>query len=249
MSMDLHPAVIVPIPDLTALRPLRDAVATRSAADTAVTRAAEVLRRGVVTGVLRAGTRLPEEALAAELEVSRNTLRAAFDELEQEHLMIRRRHRGVQVVVPDAATMHETYRHRLALEGAALRWPEPEARLPAVERMHEAVRRGRAAREALDVAGMAEANDAFHRAVVSLSGSSRQLELMERALAEIRLIFHTLDENPVFHSPWVERNASVLERVEQERDVEAADLIGVYLSDSRRNILAQWEGMGGGAGR
>lgn len=239
--MDLHPDVAAPVPDLTALGPLRDAVAARSAADTAVARASEVLRRGVVTGVLRAGTRLPEEALAAELEVSRNTLRAAFDELEQEHLVIRRRHRGVQVVVPDAATMHETYRHRLALEGAALRWPEQEVHSQAVALMREAVHRGRAARETEDVPAMAEANDAFHRAVVSLSGSSRQLELMDRALAEVRLIFHTLDENPVFHSPWVERNASILERVEQRRNVEAADLIGTYLSDSRRSILEQWD--------
>lgn len=243
--MDLHSDGVVPAPDLKTLAPLRDAVTARSASGTAVARAAEILRRGVVTGVLRAGTRLPEEALAAELEISRNSLRAAFDELEQEHLVIRQRHRGVQVVVPDAATMHEIYRHRLALEGAALRWPEHEFREPAVVRMHEAVRRGRAAREAQDVAGMAGANDAFHRAVVSLSGSSRQLELMDRALAEVRLIFHTLDENPVFHSPWVERNASILERVEQQRDVEAADLIGTYLSDSRRNILKQWEGPDG----
>lgn len=239
----LPPAdVFTPSPDLEVLEALQQTVAVGHDG-TAVARAAEVLRRAVVTGILRAGTRLPEESLAAALDVSRNSLRAAFDELEEEHLLTRERNRGVQVAQPDESTVRHIYRSRLALEGAALRWPESRARDEAAERMRRAVRAGRSARGTGDVAGMAEANDAFHRAVVSLSGSERQLAMMARVQAEVRLVFHTLDDRPTFHSPWVERNAALTELVEQERDAQAADLIGEYLRDSSRMILRLWEAM------
>lgn len=228
------------MPDMTVLAPLRDAVDAEHRGWGTVARGAEILRRGVVAGLLRPGARLPEERLAAELGISRNSLRAAFDEVEQEHLVERERHRGIRVCLPDESTVHQLYRSRLALEGAALRWPEPGARGQAVEQMRQAVETGRWARDAEQVAAMAEANDAFHRAVVSLSDSHRQLELMKRVQAELRLLFHTLDDTPAFHQPWVERNGALVELVAQERDEEAADRIGAYLRDSRRTILELW---------
>lgn len=228
------------MPDMTVLAPLRDAVGAEHRAWGTVARGAEVLRRGVVTGLLRPGARLPEERLAAELGISRNSLRAAFDEIEQEHLVERERHRGVRVCLPDETTVHQLYRARLALEGAALRWPEAGTRRRAVEQMSAAVETGRWARDAGQVAAMAEGNDAFHRAVVSLSDSHRQLELMKQVQSELRLLFHTLDDTPAFHQPWVERNAVLVELVAQERDAEAADRIGEYLRDSQRTILELW---------
>ncbi len=228
------------MPDLAMVGPIRAQVESQHEALGAVGRGAEVLRRAVVTGVLRPGARLPEERLAAELGISRNSLRAAFDEVEQEHLVERERNRGIRVCVPDASTVHQIHRNRLALEGAALRWPEAGARPRAVEQMRRAVETGRWARDAEQVAAMAEANDAFHRAVVSLSDSSRQLEQMKRVQAELRLLFHTLDDTPAFHQPWVERNAALVELVAQGRDAEAAERIGTYLQDSRRTILELW---------
>lgn len=229
-----------PLPDMTVLAPVRDAVDAEHEGRGAVARGAEVLRRGVVTGLLRPGARLPEERLAAVLGISRNSLRAAFDEIEQEHLVERERHRGIRVCLPDEATVHQLYRARLALEGAALRWPEAGTRHRAVEQMSAAVETGRWARNAGQVAAMAEANDAFHRAVVSLSGSHRQLELMKRVQSELRLLFHTLDDTPAFHQPWVERNAALVDLVAKERDAEATDRIGAYLRDSRGMILELW---------
>lgn len=229
-----------PLQDLTKLGPVRAEVESHHGAWGTVARGAEVLRRAVVTGLLRPGARLPEERLAAELGISRNSLRAAFDEIEQEHLVERERNRGIRVVMPDESTVHQIYRHRLALEGAALRWPEEGTRQEAVGEMRRAVETGRWARGSEQVAAMAEANDAFHRAVVSMSDSQRQLELMKRLQAELRLLFHTLDDTPAFHQPWVERNAALVELVAQERDAEAADRLGAYLQDSRHTILELW---------
>ena len=166
-----------PLPDMTVLAPVRDAVDAEHEGRGAVARGAEVLRRGVVTGLLRPGARLPEERLAAVLGISRNSLRAAFDEIEQEHLVERERHRGIRVCLPDEATVHQLYRARLALEGAALRWPEAGTRHRAVEQMSAAVETGRWARNAGQVAAMAE-NLAEH--VKQLTGRPVRVEGKEQ---------------------------------------------------------------------
>ena len=50
-------------------------------------RAARALREQVAEGVVKSGTRLPEERLAASLGVSRNTLREALSQLVAERIL------------------------------------------------------------------------------------------------------------------------------------------------------------------
>jgi DNA-binding GntR family transcriptional regulator len=196
--------------------------------------AAEVLRSGITAGRLLPGTKLSEARVSEVLGISRNTLRAAFAALADENLLARIPHRGVFVARPGADEVREVHRVRLALETSALRWAEPA---PQPE-LHAAVEDGRAARERGDVPGMADANQRFHRVVVALAGSARQDELMARILAEMRLVFFSMREDPSFHEPYIERNARVLELFEAGRRQEAAAAMEEYLRDSRDQLLA-----------
>ncbi|GAA1768430.1 GntR family transcriptional regulator [Kocuria aegyptia] len=195
--------------------------------------AAEVLRRGITASRLRPGTKLSEAQVSRVLGISRNTLREAFAALVEENLLVRIPHRGVFVAFPGADEVREVYRVRLALETSALRWAQPG---PQPE-LHAAVEEGRTARGRGDVAGMAEANQRFHRAVVGLAGSARQDELMARILAEMRLVFFSMREAPSFHEPWIERNARILELFESGRREEAAAEMEDYLRASREQLL------------
>ena len=62
--------------------------------------AAAQLRQRIAAAGLVPGERLGEVALAAELQVSRNSLREAFTMLASEGLVERRPHRGVFVAAP-----------------------------------------------------------------------------------------------------------------------------------------------------
>ncbi|MFE7629326.1 GntR family transcriptional regulator [Kocuria sp. NPDC057446] len=204
--------------------------------------AVDVLRQGVVAGRLPPGTRLSEARVSEALGVSRNTLREAFTILVGENLLVRVPNRGVSVARPGADDVREIHRVRLALETSALRWSEP-APQPG---LHAAVADGRAARRRGDAPGMADANQRFHRGVVELAGSARQDELMARTLAELRLVFYSMRQDPSFHEPYIERNARILELFEQGRREESAVQMHDYLEASRRQLLEVLEGPGPG---
>ncbi|MEX5295967.1 GntR family transcriptional regulator [Kocuria sp. CPCC 205268] len=219
---------------------LRTAVALAGPAPQgeAIPWAVDVLRQGVVAGRLPPGTRLSEARVSEALRVSRNTLREAFTVLVGENLLVRVPNRGVSVARPGPDAVREIHRVRLALETSALRWSEPA---PCPE-LRAAVEDGRDARGRRDVLGMADANQRFHRGVVELAGSVRQNELMSRTLAEVRLVFYTMRQDPSFHAPWIERNARILELFEQGRREESAEQMHDYLGASRRQLLDALEG-------
>ncbi|MHC5559351.1 GntR family transcriptional regulator [Kocuria sp. U4B] len=198
---------------------------------------AEVLRRGITAGRLLPGTKLSEAQVSRVLGISRNTLREAFTALADENLLTRVPNRGVFVARPGADEVQEVHRVRLALETSALRWAQPG---PQPE-LQAAVRAGRAARERGDVRGMADANQRFHRAVVGLAGSARQDELMDRILAEMRLVFFSMREDPSFHEPYLERNARILALFEAGHREEAALEMEDYLRVSREQLLGALE--------
>jgi DNA-binding GntR family transcriptional regulator len=202
--------------------------------------AADVLRRGIIAGRLPPGTRLSEARVSEVLGISRNTLREVFAVLGNENLLHRIPNRGVSVARPGADDVREIYRVRLALETSALRWTDPGPQ----PGLHAAVEEGRAARRQEDVGGMADANQRFHRAVVELAGSARQNELMSRILAEMRLVFFSVRQDPSFHAPYIERNARILELFEQGLREESAAQMHRYLQDSRHRLLTALEGPG-----
>jgi DNA-binding GntR family transcriptional regulator len=77
---------------------------------------ADLLER-IVAGELPAGSRLRQEALAAELGVSRTPLREALARLVSEGLVELVPNRGATVARRDHADMEQAWRARLALRG------------------------------------------------------------------------------------------------------------------------------------
>lgn len=199
---------------------------------------ASVLRERIAAGQLAPGSKLSEESLGEALGVSRNTLREAFSALAAEHVVTRIPNRGVYVARPTAEDIREIYRVRRYLEPAALAWSSA----PEVAPLRHAVERARAARDAGSVAGMADANQDFHAAVVGLAGSERLTLLMRQVLAEMRLVFHSMSADPEFHAPFVEDNARIVELLEAGGGDEAAALMADYLRRAEEQLLAAMAG-------
>jgi len=195
---------------------------------------ASVLRERIAAGQLSPGTKLSEEALGEALGVSRNTLREAFSALAAEHVVTRIPNRGVYVARPSADDIREIYRVRRYLEPSALAWSPATDFTP----LRQTVARSRAARQAGSVAGMADANQAFHAGVVGLAGSERLALLMKQVLAEMRLVFHSMAADPVFHAPYVEDNARIVELLDSGDRAAAAALMADYLRRAEDQLLA-----------
>ncbi|MBG0831158.1 GntR family transcriptional regulator [Planomonospora sp. ID67723] len=199
-------------------------------------RVADILRDRIAEGLFAPGQRLSEEAIGAALGVSRNTLREAFRLLGHERLLEHRLNRGVFVRVLSAEDVADVYRVRRVIEGAAVR-NSPRAAPEAFAAIRETVADAlRAAREDRwqDVG---TANIRFHQTLVTLNGSPRLDETMRQLLAELRLVFHVMENPRAFHEPFVARNLELLELMEAGRVAEAERALEDYLDDAERLLV------------
>ncbi|WP_128255329.1 GntR family transcriptional regulator [Falsirhodobacter deserti] len=194
------------------------------------------LREQVVAGVLLPGQRLSETRLAADLDISRNTLREVFRLLTQDGLLTHQPNRGVFVAQPSLATILDIYRVRLMVEVPALAqaWP----RHPAVARMAEAVDRAAALAAMQDWRGVGSANMEFHAAIVGLSDSPRLIAFFARIMAELRLAFGLMHSPEQLHVPYIDRNRALLSVLHGDGPAAAADLLRDYLMQSEREVMA-----------
>jgi DNA-binding GntR family transcriptional regulator len=230
--------VLVVHEDVTALRErLGDARIALARTSTAQ-RLAAVLRDKVIVGALLPGAQLPEQQVAEVLQVSRNTLREAFQVLIAERLLVHEPHRGVFVRRLDRADVADIYRTRRLVECAAVESP-PEA--AAVAAMRDAVAAGRAGVRRKDWPSVGTADVRFHTAVTALAGSHRLDAIMRGLFAELRLAFHLAPSARALHEPFVARNAEILALVEAGKPAQARRVLHTYLSDAEAYIMAAVE--------
>lgn len=200
-------------------------------------RVTELLRTHIMEGLFPPGTRLSEEVIGQALGVSRNTLREAFRLLCHERLAVHQMNRGIFVPVLTREDVTDIYALRRLIEGSA-------ARMAATSTMTArlAVRTAVDAAESAAAAGrwfeVRTADLHFHQAIAALAASPRVDELMRRALAELRLIFHAMADPEQFHAPYVGRNRTIAESIMLGHG-EAAEreLLG-YLAEAEHQILS-----------
>jgi DNA-binding GntR family transcriptional regulator len=202
-------------------------------------RVAALLRDNIADGVFPPGTRLSEEAIGQALGVSRNTLREAFRLLCHERLAVHELNRGIFVPVLTGEDVVDLYRLRRLVEGGAARLAG-QAGDQARDAVAAAVAEGEAARDAGDWQAFRSADLHFHQAVAALAGSPRVDELMRRALAELRLVFHVMKDPEEFHRPFVAKNRLIAELIGKGDGAAAEQELLAYLADAERKLLAAY---------
>jgi DNA-binding GntR family transcriptional regulator len=199
-------------------------------------RVAELLRTRIMEGLFPPGTRLSEEVIGQALGVSRNTLREAFRLLCHERLAVHQMHRGIFVPVLTREDVIDLYSLRRLVEGGAARMAG-SARMTARAAVMAAVEDAEDAAAAGRWWEVRTADLRFHQAVAALAGSQRTDELMRRALAELRLVFHAMADPQQFHQPYVRRNRVIAQAVIDGNGAAAEAELLSYLNDAERQIL------------
>ena len=204
-------------------------------------RVAALLRTHITDGLFPPGTRLSEEVIGQALGVSRNTLREAFRLLCHERLAVHQMHRGIFVPVLSREDVIDLYALRRLIEGGA-------ARMAGAAAMSARLAVMAAVQDAEDAAAQGQwwqvrtVDLRFHQAVAALAGSQRTDELMQRALAELRLVFHAMADPQQFHEPYLSRNRLIAEAVILgDGQAAEAELLS-YLNDAERQILDVYSG-------
>lgn len=198
-------------------------------------RVAGILRSRISAGYFLPGVRLAEEEITDALGVSRNTLREAFRLLTHERLLVHELNRGMFVRMLDVDDVIDLYRVRKLVECGVVRGvngPPPD-----LSRIAGAVEQGKLALDDQDWRGLGTANIVFHEAIVALAGSPRMDELMSAVLAELRLVFHVMENPRWFHEPYLNRNRELLAALEKGNGAYAEELLFQYLDDAERQLV------------
>lgn len=200
---------------------------------------AEAIRNKITAGEITPGQRLSEATLSEELDISRNTLREVFRVLTQEGLLTYAPNKGVFVSVPDMAAIIDIYQVRRLIECDALTHAYPLH--PAVQKMKQAVMDAREHEKYEDWVGVGTANMKFHTAIVELSDSERLIKLYRNVSAELRLAFGHLNDPKILYAPYINKNQSILELLDNGHNLDAANTLRSYLDLSERTLLAAYK--------
>ena len=142
-------------------------------------RLVEVLRDYILSGAIESENPIRQDALAAELRVSKIPLREALARLEQDGLVLSQPNRGFFVRTMSPEEAEEIYALRLKLEPDAA----SQASLMATESDHERARQTLALFDADAVAHkptVGAANRAFHLALVQPCGRRLTTDIVSR---------------------------------------------------------------------
>lgn len=138
------------------------------------------LRRLIVTGELKAGAQIKQDALAEQVGTSRVPLREALKILEGEGQVTYHPHRGYFVAELSATDLSEVYRIRQLLEDEAVSIAIPKLTDADVAAIEQAMLAVEAAGEAGDITAMTASNRDFHFRLIERADMPRLSRLIRQ---------------------------------------------------------------------
>jgi DNA-binding GntR family transcriptional regulator len=207
---------------------------------------ASTLREQLLERRFSPGSRLPEDEIAAAMQVSRNSVREGLQILAAEGLVQRSLHRGAVVAELDGAALEDVYRARRIVEIGSLRAGAAAAPDSWVEGVGAALRLMEAAAAAESVPELLEADRLFHESIVAGARSERIGRFYRNLQTEIRLTRSWQDEREP-SSIFVARHRDVAEAIQQRDFADAERLLSEIIDageDRVRKSLATMPGHG-----
>ena len=142
----------------------------------------EQLRRAIISGQIADGTPLRQDALAAELGVSRIPVREALARLEAEGLAISYPHRGYVVTALSRDEVLELFELRTQLEPELLRAAIPKMTAEDLAHVHSILAAYNLDIDRADVSSWGEHNVRFHMVLYAPSQRRKTLEIVRGLL-------------------------------------------------------------------
>ena len=198
------------------------------------------LRQRIVSGQLKDGCRLVETRLAARFNVSRTPVREAVKRLTADGLVAPDALKGLVVVAVGPEEVDEIFQVRGALDGLAAALAAERITADSVARLRRANDRVRAGLDAGDLAGMVEANLAFHSEIFAVAGNGTLTRIADGLNA-----FVSRTSSRSFGSPERVREAlveheEIVAALARRDGEEAARLSREHMHAARRSAREGW---------
>lgn len=181
-----------------------------------------MLRQAILDGGFAPGQRLIEEELAADLDVTRASLRAALLELTTEGLVERVPNKGARVRVVTADEAIAITECRMALEALCAVKAAQRVTDEQIAGLRELGERLRHCVTEDDPLRYSEANNELHRTVRALSGQAVAVELLQRLNAQLVRHQFQLAARPGRPGQSLGEHLAIIDAI-ADRDPDAAD--------------------------
>jgi DNA-binding GntR family transcriptional regulator len=192
----------------------------------------QALRRSIVTGALKPGSRLLEADLAGQLGVSRAVLREALRTLQREGLVESRHNRGTFVATVSAEDLMEIYSLRSLLEGYAACRVAQQATAEQVAELQERVDEVLTAAKARNGRWVAEADLRFHKAIWEMVGHKRLLQTLAGLESHLRMILAVHAEVYEFSLDSVGGHEQIMTAIRSGDGSRASELMRLHIESS-----------------
>lgn len=183
----------------------------------------ERLRDQILSGALSPGTRLLQERLAQQLDVSRTPLREALRMLEKDGLVRTvETSNTVEVVQLSRQDARELYEIRAVLDGLAARLAA-RRKLPSEDlaSLHQAVDAMTDSSDPFDTHGFLDAHTTFHLSIAEQCGNQRLKQLSPIIRMSSQMLYPTLRSVPDRMVVSAHEHAEILAAIERGDPAEA----------------------------
>jgi DNA-binding GntR family transcriptional regulator len=195
---------------------------------------AAMIRDQLLSGEVAPGTRLSDQATAAALGVSRNTVREAMVILAAEGLLTRNLHKGVAVADLSLEELADVYQARRAIELVALQFAADAGDDWLVDLRAALAAMGEAAAIA-DTPALLDADRTFHEVIVTTIGSERISRFYRLIQTEIRLT-RAWYAPRMAASAFVKRHAEIVEVLEAHDFERGQKLLERLIDDGQARL-------------
>ena len=196
------------------------------------------IRRAILDGTLAPGARIKQEALAAELQVSRAPIRQALTVLKREGFVQTPRHRGTIVAPLDPVFISDIYDLREAVEGYAAATLATRATFDAAP-FWDTVSAGEKAVKSGDLGRIIELDLAFHMGLYDALGNQPLRNIMAAQWWHFRrAMAATLSISGYRQRVWSE-HAAILRAIAAGRPARAQALSIAHTRAARAVLLGK----------
>ena len=199
---------------------------------------ADELRRRIVNGHYVGGDQIRQEALAAELGVSRIPIREALLQLEAEGLIVIHTHRGAVVAHLSADDAFDLFEARLALEPTVVRQAIEQSTPGDIERVaaslaaYEKAVSGGASAETLSAL-----NWAFHTAMCEPAKRPRTLAILLSLYTTTDRYLRLQIDRPGAKTKALRDHRAIFDAYRQKKAALAVDLVTGHIKDAYQDVM------------
>lgn len=216
---------IGPLKDLPSYVPLREAVFL-------------TLKRAILDGSLKPGQTISENRIAGKLSVSRTPVREAIRILEADNLVTSLPGRKVVVSAPSPRDIEEVYEIRSIVEIEAVRQITAD-REDLIDAMERHIKEAERLRKEDSLLEMAEANNCFHREIISALGNQR-LERFIGSLNDTISQFRSYSLTPEWALEAEKQHKEIIAHLKNGDTEKAASILRHNLLRPKQMLSAQF---------